>query len=770
MKQFTLNTLLGDSSPISVRGDMEIVHSTETFWALKDENIGDKVGNKKYWIGHVATDGVDWYTLTTFWQETSDGSDSKKQTSAATRVKQKNVGKSNETSLEQQAYSELNSIVNKQRDKKYRLEGEELDSQGKNYPLPMLAHVYEDKKHKVKFPVFAQPKYDGCLQGHSKIETDIGGISIRDIVENKLKVNVLSFNEKTSNFEYKPIINWFNNGKASHEEWWDVKTTNGLRLRCTGVHKFYTNNGWIEAKNLDSNIHKLYINQCSKRLSGLITGTLLGDSSLIVEKRGKGNSYRLGFCHCNDVYFNFKLEIMKLCGKVKSYVSGCGSNGKQFVSESLTLSGFEANKFYYLGHERGIVNKDDFTLGARKTVSSDFLVKNLTLEGLSLWIADDGTISYNNNNTDTPLLTINTQNHSLKQIDEFVDYFKKTFDCTPSVYTDKRVENNGNVPGKFIRFNSKDTLFILNKLRKFHVKGVEKKFYFPTEDYIKPCESYFEYTDFILRRASKMIPATKYDIEVDENHNYIANGIVVHNCRALSDGKEMWSRKGKQMIPKIVEHLMFDTQGYILDGELIMPEDCHFQDSMSAAKKYDPNLSPRLLFRVYDVIHDKIFSERFEILKSIVENAPSGVVLSETVLLHSDAELDEYHVAKEAEGWEGSIVRVNNEGYKINKRTNQLLKKKSFKDDEFEVIGVETGSGKFEGLGILVLKTKTGAIFRAVPEGTAEFRKSLYQNPEKVIGKMWTVKFIGYTKNDNPDLVVPHHATAIAERDYDLQG
>lgn len=403
MKQLTLGTLLGEDS--AVRGEMQIVHSTGTFWALKNENIGEKQGNKKYWIGHVATDGVDWYTLTTFWQETSDGSDSKKQTSAPTRITQKNVGKANETTLEQQAHSELNSLVNKQRDKKYILIGEVLDlSKTPNLPLPMLAHKYKDKKNKIKYPVYAQPKFDGV--------------------------------------------------------------------------------------------------------------------------------------------------------------------------------------------------------------------------------------------------------------------------------------------------------------------------------------------------------------------------------RMLSDGKIMWSRKGKIMIPDCVQHLLIDTQGFNIDGELILPQPYSFQDSLQAVKKYYPELSPNLLHRVYDMmIPDMKFSERLAYLKNVVEQSKSQhVVLAETVQLNSERELEQYHEAKIAEGWEGVIVRTDTGGYEINKRASQLLKYKSFDDDEFEVVGVKTGDGKFEGLGILECVTKNGVKFSATPKGSVEYRKNLYDHPEQVIGQMWKIQFFGYTTNPDPTQVKPRFAIALGERDSDIEG
>jgi len=404
MKQLTLSTLLGDASPTK-RGEMSIVFSTEVFWAPKNENVSAAKGNKKFWQGHVATDGVDWYTLTTFWQETSDGSESKRQTSAPTKMTQKNVGKVNETSLEQQAYSELNSMINKQRDKKYRLEGETVAADSAlSLPLPMLAHKWKEKKHKIQFPVWAQPKFDGV--------------------------------------------------------------------------------------------------------------------------------------------------------------------------------------------------------------------------------------------------------------------------------------------------------------------------------------------------------------------------------RMLQDGERMWSRKGKLMIPECIEHLLIDTQGYNMDGELILPPPYAFQDTMQAVKKYYPHLSPNLLHRVYDImIPDIKFSERLAFLKDVVQKSgASNIVLSETVQLHSEQELEQYHEAKVAEGWEGVIVRADIGGYEINKRANQLLKYKSFDDDEFEVVGVVTGEGKFEGLGILQCITKHGVTFRATPRGTVEYRRRLYEHPEEVIGQMWKIQYFGWTTNPDPTQVKPRHAIAIGERDSDIEG
>ncbi|NBU04396.1 MAG: hypothetical protein EBT60_08895, partial [Bacteroidetes bacterium] len=106
--------------------------------------------------------------------------------------------------------------------------------------------------------------------------------------------------------------------------------------------------------------------------------------------------------------------------------------------------------------------------------------------------------------------------------------------------------------------------------------------------------------------------------------------------RCLTDGENMWSRRGKQFDNKIVAHLnSVACNDFIVDGELILPEGYPLQDTVSAAKKFRDNLSPKLLYRIYDIVApDLCYTERYEICKKIVEDtnnpqvilAPSHVV------------------------------------------------------------------------------------------------------------------------------------------------
>ncbi len=78
-------------------------------------------------------------------------------TSAWTAASPKNVGRSNETTAEQQAVAEAVAERNKKLDREYRRTVEELDSVA---TAPMLARDFAKEKS-VTFPVYSQPKLDG---------------------------------------------------------------------------------------------------------------------------------------------------------------------------------------------------------------------------------------------------------------------------------------------------------------------------------------------------------------------------------------------------------------------------------------------------------------------------------------------------------------------------------------------------------------------------------------------------------------------------------
>lgn len=102
-------------------------------------------------------------------------------------------------------------------------------------------------------------KPDGCLNPETKIKTDIGIISLKEIfsengfdadkmdlgfVESTKKIHVYDMNN-----QLQEITHLFNNGWVDTVE---VELDDGSILQCTGNHKFLLKSGeWVQAKDLE---------------------------------------------------------------------------------------------------------------------------------------------------------------------------------------------------------------------------------------------------------------------------------------------------------------------------------------------------------------------------------------------------------------------------------------------------------------------------------------------------------------------------------------
>jgi DNA ligase-1 len=99
------------------------------------------------------------------------------------------------------------------------------------------------------------------------------------------------------------------------------------------------------------------------------------------------------------------------------------------------------------------------------------------------------------------------------------------------------------------------------------------------------------------------------------------------------------------------------------------------------------------------------------------------------------------------DGFEGTILRMPDAKYKRAGRSKDLIKKKDFVDDEFEIIDIEEGKGNRSGeAGAVMCKTKDGLIFGSGIKGDEKLRQELWSNKDKYIGELATITFFGYTK------------------------
>ena len=254
---------------------------------------------------------------------------------------------------------------------------------------------------------------------------------------------------------------------------------------------------------------------------------------------------------------------------------------------------------------------------------------------------------------------------------------------------------------------------------------------------------------------SKTLPMPMLAHKFKDNKSKVEFPVFVqpklNGMRMLFDGDMGWSRGNKEIIPEVIQHLKFDTDGFILDGELMLPGNQLLQESMTAIKKFRPELSPTLIYHVYDVVDSDLpYAKRYQLIVDICRNAPKNVKIVQKELVKNEDDIMKYHKKFVKDGFEGTMVRFPEFPYEIGKRSYSLLKLKDFTDDEYRIVDIIDGDGSDRGLAIFQLDNGNGQIFNCRPEGSQENRADLFQNRKKLINKYMTVRFFELSKDNIP--------------------
>ena len=234
-------------------------------------------------------------------------------------------------------------------------------------------------------------------------------------------------------------------------------------------------------------------------------------------------------------------------------------------------------------------------------------------------------------------------------------------------------------------------------------------------------------------------------------------------CIIKSDG--MWTRNGKEIIsaPHIYEYLkhIFDNQpDLVLDGELYTSDrDVDFNTIISCVRKTKPTqadleMSAKYIeFWAYDLYdgEDLTYENRRNLLKELESRYNVYYPLYRVVTTYELP--DEKQVMEQLQhyieqGFEGQILRDPNTPYE-NKRSNGLLKHKTFFDEEFDIIGYAEGVGKFSGKLATLKVDVNGVQVDCTINGTMGYLEELFEIKDSLIGKKATVKYFEKTTDNS---------------------
>ena len=102
------------------------------------------------------------------------------------------------------------------------------------------------------------------------------------------------------------------------------------------------------------------------------------------------------------------------------------------------------------------------------------------------------------------------------------------------------------------------------------------------------------------------------------------------------------------------------------------------------------------------------------------------------------------------EGWEGLVIRLQDSVYCPNKRTNDWIKVKCYKQDTFKVIGIEQGLRHYDDM-VFILETEEGKQFKAKPFGDRNQKIEYTDNfEEKYKNHLGDVKYFYYSDDNTP--------------------
>lgn len=222
-------------------------------------------------------------------------------------------------------------------------------------------------------------------------------------------------------------------------------------------------------------------------------------------------------------------------------------------------------------------------------------------------------------------------------------------------------------------------------------------------------------------------------------------------CLVYLEDKEvkMVTRNLKEF--KNLEHIKEECkkiliEKFYLDGELYT-EELKFEEinGILKSKKMTEDKRNKMLkikYHVYDCININNMKltnkERNNILKELIKKEYKNICLVKTEIVNNHNEVLERHKEYIEEGFEGIMLRNMDGIYEINKRSRDLQKYKEFKEDEFIISGYHEEEGNNKGCVVWECKTED-KIFSVKPRGTVKYRRHLYKEGDKYIGKKLTV-------------------------------
>ena len=224
------------------------------------------------------------------------------------------------------------------------------------------------------------------------------------------------------------------------------------------------------------------------------------------------------------------------------------------------------------------------------------------------------------------------------------------------------------------------------------------------------------------------------------------------------DPATMHLRENEELIEFFKKH-----PSIILDGELYKHGKTLQQISGAARMEKNAYDCEWLQFWIYDCYNTDALEmsarDRVEYLRNntdfaytddIVEPYNYPIFLVKHIEVFGEDNIWKLHDQYVAEGFEGCVIRDPIRPYKPNGRTNDMIKFKNYKSDEYKVIGYELGRRGSEDM-VFVCELKDGRTFEAMPVGDRATKEEYVTNFEsKYKGHMLECTYFNLSSDGIP--------------------
>jgi recombination protein RecA len=372
---------------------------------------------------------------------------------------------------------------------------------------------------------------------------------IGKIVSQRMEVEVLSYDPETDRVVPRKIVNWFDNGPAEQFLQFTVAKSGGngrAQFAATANHLIRTPGGWSEAGELVAGDHVMLAEP--RRLHDqqwqVVLGSLLGDGNLSPNRSDRsGVRFRfddsgsaasdaaqrpravVGHGARQAAYLEWKVGLL---GNLP-HTDRTDARGAVFVDFTPLPELGELQRAVYLGD-------------GRKYLSWDYL-KALTPLALAIWYLDDGSLSVRSKGLQrrteggSGRIEICVEALAEGSRVRLAEYLRDTHGL------DVRLHTRGARSQSYLTFTTAASAKFQELVAPYVPACMEDKLLprFRGQCAVEPLFAPAELTPVPARVLDVHVkPATRsmsrFDIEVEGNHNYFVDGVMVHNSPETTTG------------------------------------------------------------------------------------------------------------------------------------------------------------------------------------------------------------------------------------------